>query len=109
MGLRGRKPSPGPAWDARNKDKHRVYEQNRLAKLRTTGSLSPNLVSRLLVEQLMRCVYCGCDISACNTLDHKTPISRGGTNTDDNMQLLCGPCNSQKWARTHEEYLERMK
>lgn len=32
-------------------------------------------------------------------VDHIMPRSRGGQNTDDNLQLLCMSCNSQKGAR----------
>ena len=43
-----------------------------------------------------RCVQCG----AAQDLhfDHKVPWSRGGTNTVNNIQLLCGLCNRRKGA-----------
>lgn len=33
------------------------------------------------------------------TIDHIKPISRGGTNIPENLQILCGSCNSTKGAR----------
>lgn len=42
---------------------------------------------------------CGIFLSAL-TPDHVVPLSRGGTNYIDNIQPLCGPCNSQKHAKT---------
>lgn len=30
------------------------------------------------------------------TIDHIVPISRGGTNELENLQLLCRPCNTSK-------------
>jgi hypothetical protein len=33
------------------------------------------------------------------TVDHITPVSKGGTDDLDNLQTLCGPCNSSKGAR----------
>ena len=38
------------------------------------------------------------------TIDHSIPQSRGGTDHLDNLQLLCGACNSLKGDR-HQEYL----
>jgi 5-methylcytosine-specific restriction endonuclease McrA len=38
--------------------------------------------------------------------DHKTPLTRGGTNWPSNIQLLCRKCNVKKARWTHREYLE---
>jgi hypothetical protein len=40
------------------------------------------------------CVHCGRTDKL--TLDHIVPLSRGGTNHNSNMQLLCRRCNSRK-------------
>ena len=39
------------------------------------------------------------------TLDHIVPRSRGGADTDNNLQLLCQACNSKKGTRTQEDLL----
>lgn len=39
------------------------------------------------------------------TIDHKLPVSRGGTNDRENLWTLCKSCNSSKGSRTVEEWL----
>ena len=41
-------------------------------------------------------------------IDHKTPISRGGTNDKSNLQLLCRSCNLSKNNQTMEEFKWRI-
>jgi len=42
-----------------------------------------------------RCVYCGCKPKRL-TMDHITPLSRGGSNTASNIVPACKPCNDKK-------------
>ena len=43
------------------------------------------------------------------TIDHITPRSREGTDHIDNLQLLCGACNSTKGNGTHEQLIQKLK
>ena len=43
------------------------------------------------------------------TIDHIMPRSRGGTDDPDNLQLLCGACNSTKSDRTQEELIQSLR
>ena len=43
------------------------------------------------------------------TIDHILPRSRGGSDAPDNLQLLCGACNSTKSNRTQEDLIASLR
>ena len=43
------------------------------------------------------------------TVDHIIPRSQGGTDHEENLQLLCGACNSTKGKGTQAELIARLK
>ena len=43
------------------------------------------------------------------TVDHIVPKAKGGTDHIENLQLLCGACNSKKHTRTQEEFLALLR
>jgi hypothetical protein len=67
----------------------------RLVSLRE--DISPALRATIFARDGHRCLRCGTTDKL--TIDHKRPVARGGTNSADNLQTLCGPCNSSKGAR----------
>lgn len=61
---------------------------------------------------VLTCIYCLKSVKDNDSLEHKTPLSRGGTNDINNLAIACMKCNVVKNARTEEEYrkiLERDK
>jgi len=53
-----------------------------------------------------RCAYCGARIGKRGgSLDHLTPVSRGGADAVGNLVLSCKPCNDRKGPRTATEYV----
>ena len=59
-------------------------------------------------SQRYRCMYCGVRLTSDNLqIDHMDPVSRGGSNDDDNLQALCRRCNIRKGNHTDDEFRER--
>lgn len=94
------------AWRRKNPDLYRVQQHRyRARKANAGGKLSPNIVQRLLVLQRGRCACCGKRLGKNFHLDHIMPLARGGSNTDDNVQLLTQRCNNQKHAKDPADFM----
>lgn len=94
-------------WAASNPEKIRINKHNRRArKLASGGKLSPNLAARLLKLQRGKCACCGEPLGDNYHLDHIMPLALGGTNTDDNIQLLRDVCNFQKHMKHPVDFMQ---
>lgn len=78
-----------------------TWHMRRARKKNAPGSHTPAEAKAILVAQGGRCAYCGTTEKM--SLDHKTPLSRGGSNYADNLQWLCQSDNSRKKDRTDAE------
>ena len=60
--------------------------------------IKPSLRFEILKRDDYRCQMCGVTAKDGATLeiDHITPVSKGGTNDADNLQVLCRDCNAGK-------------
>ena len=80
--------------------------------LRTDGGdkkKSPNIRELLYSKQEGRCAACRESYPLRNLeTDHIHPRSRGGADTDENLQLLCGFCNRTKGDRPQIWLLRRL-
>jgi 5-methylcytosine-specific restriction endonuclease McrA len=53
--------------------------------------------ARILERDGESCGFCGTEHDL--QIDHIFPVALGGKSDDDNLQVLCGPCNRAKGAR----------
>lgn len=70
------------------------------------GSHTSEDVKRLYDQQEGCCFYCGKELNAQYELDHRTPLSRGGTDWPENLCCACDWCNRRKHMKTAEEFME---
>lgn len=95
------------AYQAANLDKHRINQQTRRARKKAVGGvLSADILQRLYSIQKGLCACCRKPLGSDYHLDHIMPIALGGTNTDDNVQLLTARCNSSKHSRHPVDYMQ---
>jgi 5-methylcytosine-specific restriction endonuclease McrA len=74
------------------------------------GTATLPLVSKML-RDAVNCSHCGVKMgqhypvtSASKTIDHMTPLSRGGKHSLENISVMCLGCNSAKGNRTMAEF-----
>lgn len=111
------------AWRKRNADRAHITaklwrlanphikvlnEQRRRARIKGVGgNLSPDIHDRLMTLQRGKCAVCLTPIKpGFRHLDHIMPISKGGTNTDGNVQLPCPACNLSKSAKHPIDFMQ---
>lgn len=85
----------------------RIYSHTRRArKAAAGGKLSYGLADRLFKLQRGKCPCCAKLLGKNYHLDHIMPLSLGGPNTDDNIQLLRQHCNNQKYAKHPVDFMQ---
>ena len=82
----------------KNKEHRKILQQNREARKRENGgSHTLGEWENLKAQYNWTCLMCGKSEPEIKlTEDHIIPISKGGSNNIENIQPLCGSCNSKK-------------
>lgn len=87
-----------------SEEQRREKGRERAARFRENGGGDParwlSIRARILKLDNFLCGYCG---KKANEVDHITPQSRGGDESDENLTACCRKCNVTKNNRTPEE------
>lgn len=85
------------------KEANRMKSLNRYRSL--AGELPKDCMTILVGRYGERCMNPDCDgADSILTIDHVVPVSKGGMNTMDNVQILCYTCNRRKGNRNSNDY-----
>jgi 5-methylcytosine-specific restriction endonuclease McrA len=109
-GLKYRKNHPeyDSEWRAKNPASVKAKAATRMGRKRGLVGVHTTVdINAILVAQNNLCYYCGEPLESYH-VDHKQPVSRGGSNWPENLCCTCAHCNLSKGNKTEAEYLARM-
>ena len=92
------------------KEYKKLQRQKRKALVRGGGELPIKRIQLVYEDNIKKygtltCYLCLTPVEfKKDHLEHKIPLSRGGTNEYNNLAIACQRCNCKKHARTEEEY-----
>lgn len=91
-----------------NPEMYAVYRANRRARMRAApgDGITSDDIKRLIFKQGGKCACCG--LKKKLTLDHITPLARGGAHDVTNAEMLCKSCNSSKCAKDPIEFAQSL-
>lgn len=87
----------------------RYNRYDRLLVARELGTHTRAEWRALQKKQDHRCHYCGARSLLGLVKDHRTPVSRGGSDAIDNIVASCPPCNWRKGNKTYIEFVRYMR
>lgn len=94
-------------WRRNNPERSRaIWHKRRARKASSGGELSCDIEKKLFISQRGKCACCGLPLGDDYHLDHRMPLALGGSNTDDNIQLLRKLCNLQKGAKHPVDFMQ---
>lgn len=95
--------------NVRNKERVRKlrYYYRKYSNENIIGADDISLNDFMEIWEKNTCYYCGKEITGKDkTIDHKTPVSRGGKNNKENLVVCCRKCNSTKNNKTEKEFIK---
>jgi 5-methylcytosine-specific restriction endonuclease McrA len=93
------------AWTKKqSKEYFRLKSHKRRASM--VGSISKDIVDFLKKMQRGLCAACKSELLGKYEIDHIVPLAKGGLHADENLQLLCPPCNRSKSAKHPVDFMQ---
>lgn len=94
-------------WKEANPDKTAANNHKRRArKSNADGTATAEQIKARFQYHENRCYYCGDSESGLH-IEHRIPLSRGGSNWPANLVPSCPTCNLSKHAKTEKEFINQ--
>jgi len=89
--------------------RNQISEHNRRSKKRNSeGTHTAQDIKDLYAAQKGRCAYCKVKVGDKYHIDHIQPLSKGGGNGKDNLQICCPTCNLRKHAKDPVDFAQEL-
>ena len=100
--FRASRPDYHSEWKQTNKEKVCHYSHVRREHARANGPVCSPSEYKAFAQGMVSCIACGSTKNL--TVDHRTPLVRGGLHQMGNFIALCKRCNCRKATKTWEEF-----
>lgn len=93
-----------------NVQEHLARNRNRKAQKRdAAGSHTAADILDIYKTQKGKCRWCGVEVGSDFHVDHVVPLSRGGSDSPENLAVACPDCNRHKHNAMPDEWVSRAK
>lgn len=87
---------------------HRDTDRRRARSASAIGTHTVADIAVLLRSQKLQCWWCGEKLGKVYHIDHRVPLSRGGTDAPENLCITCPTCNLSKNNKLPQEWSDRL-